>query len=71
MTDWLQSTDALAANIPRFIPQTKPAPPDQSDPNGQVFFQIRMYPTPPDYSDRIPPPRNPSVAGSIPAGPIN
>ena len=57
--------------IPRKIPQTKPTPPDQSDTTGQVFIQIRMNPTPPDHSDRLQPPHNPSVAGSIPAGPTS
>ena len=52
--------------IPRKIPQTKPTPPDKSHTTGQVFFQIRMNPTPPDHSDRLLPPHNPSVAGSIP-----
>ena len=55
--------------IPRKIPQTKPTPPDKSHTTGQVFFQIRMNPTPPDHSDRLQPPHNPSVVGSIPTGP--
>ncbi len=41
----------------------------QSDTTGQVFLQIRMNPTPPDHSDRMHPPHNPSVVGSIPTGP--
>jgi hypothetical protein len=60
----------LSANeIPRFIPHTKPTPPDQSDTTGQDFHQFRMNPTPPDHSDRLHPPHNPSVVGSIPTGP--
>jgi hypothetical protein len=57
------------AKIPRFIPHTKPTPPNESDATGQVFFQIRMNPTPPDHSDRMHPSHNPSVVGSIPTGP--
>ena len=30
--------------------------------------EIRMKPTPPDQSDRLLPPHNPSVVGSIPTG---
>src|ERR1039458_7857336 len=41
----------------------------QSDTTGRIFFRIRMNPTSPDQSDRLQPPHNPSVAGSIPAGP--
>src|SRR5665213_3786628 len=55
--------------IPRFIPHTNPTPPDQSDVTGQDFFQIRMNLTPQDHSDRLFPPHNPSVVGSIPTGP--
>jgi hypothetical protein len=55
--------------IPRKIPQTNPTPPDESDTTGQVFLQIRMIPTPPDHSDRLQPPHNPPVVGSIPTGP--
>jgi hypothetical protein len=36
--------------------------------HGQVFLQIRMNPTSPDHSDRLQPPHNPSVVGSIPTG---
>ena len=57
--------------IPRKIPQTNPTPPDESDTTGQVFFQIRMNPTSPDHSDRMQPPHNLSVVGSIPTGPTN
>jgi hypothetical protein len=55
--------------IPRKIPQTNPTSPDESDTTGQVFLQIRMNPTSPDHSDRLQPPHNPSVVGSIPTGP--
>jgi hypothetical protein len=55
--------------IPRKIPQTNPTPPDESDTTGQVFFQIRMNPAPRDHSDRLQPPHNPPVVGSIPTGP--
>jgi hypothetical protein len=55
--------------IPRKIPQTNPTPPDESDTTGQVFLQIRTSPTSPDHSDRLQPPHNPSVVGSIPTGP--
>jgi hypothetical protein len=51
--------------IPRFIPHTKPTPPDQ-DAN-----KFRTNPTSPDQSDRLLPPHNPSVVGSIPTGPTN
>jgi hypothetical protein len=34
--------------IPRKIPHTNPTPPDESNTTGQVFFQIRMIPTPPE-----------------------
>jgi hypothetical protein len=57
--------------IPRFIPQTKPTSPDQTDITGQAFFQFRTEPTPPDHSDRMHPPHNPSVVGSIPTGPTS
>ena len=57
--------------IPRFIPHTKPTPPDESDTTKQVFLQSRMNPPSPDHSDRFQSPYNPSVAGSIPAGPTN
>jgi hypothetical protein len=57
--------------IPRFIPHTNPTPPDESNTAGQVFFRIRMNPTSPDQSDRLQPPHNLSVVGSIPTGPIN
>ena len=57
--------------IPRKIPQTNPTPPDESDTTGQVFFQIRMNPTSPDHSDRLQPPHNPPVVGSIPTGPTD
>src|SRR5665213_1903525 len=60
-----------AFEIPRFIPHTKPTPPDESDITGPVFFQIRMNPTSPDHSDRLRSPHNPSVVGSIPSGPTN
>jgi hypothetical protein len=55
--------------IPRFIPHTNPTPPDESNTTGQVFFRIRMNPTSPGQSDRLQPPHNPSVVGSIPTGP--
>jgi hypothetical protein len=55
--------------IPRFIPHTKPTPSDESDIAGQDFFGIRMKSTPPDHSDGMQPPHNPSVVGSIPTGP--
>jgi hypothetical protein len=55
--------------IPRFVPQTKPTSPDQTGATGQVFFQFRMNPTPPNHSNRMRPPHNPSVVGSIPTGP--
>jgi hypothetical protein len=55
--------------IPRFIPHTNPTPPDESNTTGQVLLQIRMNPTSPDYSERLQPPHNPSVVGSIPTGP--
>ena len=55
--------------IPRFIPHSKPTPPDEPDTTGRVFFQIWMNPTPPDHSDRMQSPHNPSVVGSIPTGP--
>jgi len=58
-----------AFEIPRFIPRTKPTPPDESDITGQDFFEIRTNPTSPDRSDRMYPPHNPSVVGSIPTGP--
>jgi hypothetical protein len=57
--------------IPRKIPQTNPTPPDESDTTGQIFFQIRMNPTSPDHSDRLQPPHNPPVVGSIPTGPTH
>jgi hypothetical protein len=57
--------------IPRKIPQTNPTPPDESDTTGQVFLQIRTSPTSPDHSDRLQPPHNPSVVGSIPTGPTS
>src|ERR1039458_4659266 len=41
----------------------------QTDATGQVFFQTRTNPAPPDQSDRAHPPHNPSVVGSIPTGP--
>jgi hypothetical protein len=59
----------LIQTIPRFIPHTNPTPPDESDTTGQVFLQIRMNPTSPNHSDRMHPPHNPSVVGSIPTGP--
>jgi hypothetical protein len=55
--------------IPRFIPQTKPTPQDPTDTTGQDSFQNRTDPTPPDRSDRMHPPHNPPVVGSIPTGP--
>jgi len=55
--------------IPRFIPHTNPTRPDESDATGQVFFQVRINPTPTDHSDRMHPPHHPSVVGSIPTGP--
>jgi hypothetical protein len=61
----------LEGEIPRFIPHTKPTPPDQTDATGQVFFQIRTSSTLPDHSDRMQPPHNPSVVGSIPTGPTD
>src|ERR1035437_9546058 len=54
-----------AFEIPRFIPHTKPTPPDQTDTTGRDFIRIRMNPTPPDQSDRLHRSYNPSVAGSI------
>jgi hypothetical protein len=50
---------------------TKPTPPDQTDTTGQVFFQNRTSPTSPDHFDRLQPPHNPPVVGSIPTGPTN
>jgi hypothetical protein len=64
----LQATIAIQ-KIPRKIPQTNPTPPDKSDTTGQIFFQIRMHPTSPDHSDRLQPPHNPPVVGSILTGP--
>ena len=54
--------------IPRCIPHTDPSSPDQTDTTEQIFFQIRMYATSPDHSDRMHPRHNLSVVGSIPAG---
>ena len=39
-------------------------PTDQSDPTGQVFFDSRMIPTPPDESDHPHPSFNPKVPRS-------
>src|ERR1035437_5052261 len=58
-----------ALEIPRFIPHTKPTPPDRSDTTEQDFRRSRINPTPPDHSDRLHPPNNPWVVGSIPIGP--
>jgi hypothetical protein len=57
------------SKIPHFIPQTNPTSPDQSDTTGQVFFEIRMIPTPPDESDHMHPSFNPKVPGSRPGRP--
>ena len=57
--------------IPRFIPHTIPTSPDQTDTTGQNFCNSRTKPTPPDHFDRLHPPHNPSVVGSIPTGPTN
>src|ERR1022692_960671 len=57
--------------IPRFIPHTNSTPPDETDTTGQDFFQIGTSPTPPDHSDQMQPPHNPSVVGSIPTGPTS
>ena len=59
----------MTPHFPHFISQTNPAPPDESDTTGQVFFQIRMIPTPPDEFDRMHPSFNPKVPGSRPGRP--
>jgi hypothetical protein len=52
--------------IPRFIPQIRPTPPDQNDTTVRNISQIRMDPTSRDHSDRMHPPHNPSDVGSNP-----
>jgi hypothetical protein len=63
----LKSNDKMrskvSTKIPSFIPHTKPTPPD-----GKLNV-TRTNPTPLDQSDRLLPPHNPSVVGSIPTGP--
>jgi hypothetical protein len=59
----------VRSEIPHFIPQTIPTPPDQSDTTGQKFFDSRMIPTPPDQSDHMHPSFNPKVPGSRPGRP--
>src|ERR1017187_5619700 len=44
-------------------------PPDESDATGQIFFDSRTIPTPPDQSDRMHPSFNPKVPGSRPGRP--
>jgi hypothetical protein len=44
-------------------------PTDQSDTAGQVFFESRMIPTPPDQSDDMHPSFNPQALGSRPRRP--
>ena len=61
----------LGQKSPRFIPQTNPTPPDESDTTGQVFLDSRMIPTSPDQSDRMHPSFNPKVPGSRPGRPTN
>jgi hypothetical protein len=55
--------------IPRFISQTLTTSPYEVDIIGQDFFESRINPTPPERSDRLQPPHNPSVVVSIPTGP--
>jgi hypothetical protein len=55
----------VSTKILRFIPHTKPTPPDKD------FRHFRTKPTPRDQYDRLPPPHNPSVVGSIPTGPTS
>jgi hypothetical protein len=45
-------------------------PTDQSDTTGRIRHH-RTNPTPPDHSDRLQPPQNPPVVGSIPTGPTS
>jgi len=58
-----------SSEFPRFIPlpirhhRTHPTPPDDER------SESRLNLTPPDYSDGLLPPHNPSVVGSIPSRP--
>jgi hypothetical protein len=46
-------------------------PTDQSDATGQIFFDFRMIPIPPDQSDHMHPSFNPKVPGSRPGRPTS
>jgi hypothetical protein len=53
----------VSSHIPSRHHRTKPTPPDEWNSDS------RVNPTPPNQSDRLPPPHNPSVVGSMPTGP--
>ena len=55
----------VLSHIPNRHRRTNPMPPDKE------LSVHRTKPTPPDQSDRLLPPHNPSVVGSIPTGPTN
>jgi hypothetical protein len=62
---------AVHSEIPHFMPQTNPTSLDEFDTTGQVFFDARMIPTPPDQYDHTHPSFNPKVRGSRPGRPTN
>jgi hypothetical protein len=57
------------SEIPRNFPRTIPTTSDRSDATGQVSFDSRIIPTPPDHSDHPYPSFNPQVPGSRPGRP--